>query len=1067
MMAAMAAACAAVQLAAMPTEKETRRAEPVVRKLLEPERKALRSGKKTRSEVANAAMKLAAEADTEAAKLLLMKGAFVLYVQDGNLAKAAEAMNAIKAAIPDMPPKSVTNMIEAALLGASKKGERAQLYKLLDEAKVDIASKGPVSHLFPGWSLLNSEVKPELVSHRGQDLVLRMHPKDQKTPVVLKRTVKLSNKNPCLFLKVSSFDGKSDFVLSVRVNGKDVMPDKIVCTSDLEPWEDLVVPLFDWRGDSVEIEIVTRANGWWCEWSHFVRIEIAEGSGQETCGLAGVKNGTETVNGYTWSYFVKNGEATVTAAVSPSPKGDITIPATLGGVKVTGLGKNLFDHCKEVTSVTIPEGVTSIGQGAFNFCYGLKSVTIPSSVKTIGDWAFSACFRLQTVTMPESLEYIGTGGFINCRSFKMVKIPAKLAVIGGAAFAYCTGLKEFDVDAENETFTARDGILYSKDMSTLVSVPNVSTIARIPSSVTKIGASAFQGRDRLETLTIPEGVTIIDRGAFHDCGRLGSMAVPAGVAKIEGGAFYNCGALTEVTMLGERPETPKDIFNKNCGKLKAIHVPANAKSWAGMKEWQGIPLVFDGENREATEKALNNGNATSPTPSTNGLWTVKQYNSTSPIPSLVEAKELVGKASKVAEQTYQTLSFENNYKRWGCFPHVEFPGTTAGKDADYFAIVATGDIYVPNEGDWTFACLNDDGVSFTMSGNGLSDTFENDGLGGIFRAPWLHTVHFPRAGISSVTCLFFENRGIAGLEYSVARGSHSRFDSSVFKLVGDPESGIVMVGDAKDVDCQVQATEKARTAAPNVEYKFSYKLEDGNAIITGIDPKPVGTLVIPDKIDGHKVTNISGGRGYNDDSPFWSGCEQMTKVVLPAGLEKSEAFCNCKSLSSIEISRSNKNFASHDGALYTKDFSTLLAYPKTLESVKLSPKTRKIGACAFRGCALKTANLPKGIMEVAPWNLCECPDLELIEFPKSLKYLGQCAACGSGKLKKIVFNGDAPQIGLAQFSWGKQVVFTGAPADLVVEVRKGTKGWKSPGSRELPERWPTNQDESRPIRYIK
>ena len=135
MMAAMAAACAAVQLAAMPTEKETRRAEPVVRKLLEPERKALRSGKKTRSEVANAAMKLAAEADTEAAKLLLMKGAFVLYVQDGNLAKAAEAMNAIKAAIPDMPPKSVTNMIEAALLCASKKVDGAQLYKLLDEKR--------------------------------------------------------------------------------------------------------------------------------------------------------------------------------------------------------------------------------------------------------------------------------------------------------------------------------------------------------------------------------------------------------------------------------------------------------------------------------------------------------------------------------------------------------------------------------------------------------------------------------------------------------------------------------------------------------------------------------------------------------------------------------------------------------------------------------------------------------------------------------------------------------------------------------------------------------------------
>lgn len=67
----------------------------------------------------------------------------------------------------------------------------------------------------------------------------------------------------------------------------------------------------------------------------------------------------------------------------------------------------------------------------------------------------------------------------------------------------------------------------------------------------------------METLTLPDSVTVIDRGAFHDCNRLGSMTVPASVAKIGGGAFFNCGELTEVTMLGERPEAPNDIFNKN------------------------------------------------------------------------------------------------------------------------------------------------------------------------------------------------------------------------------------------------------------------------------------------------------------------------------------------------------------------------------------------------------------------------------------------------------------------------------------------------------------------------
>ena len=592
---------------AMPTPEQTKKAEPLVMDLLRDNQAALKSGKKTQVEVAESVMKHAQKADSEATKLLLMKGAFNLYVRAGEYDKAIETLTSLQAAIPDIPFDNMVNIIDTALPGASKRGERARLYMRLGEAKVDsaskeedITSKGPVSKLFPGWSLLDSGIKPEFVSHRGQDRVLRMHPRDKETPVILSRTVKLSDKNPCLFLKVASFDGGSDFVLSVRVNGKDAMSDRIVCTSDLEPWEDLVVPLFDWRGDSVEIEIVTRANNWWCEWSHFARIEIAEGNGQETSGRAGVKYGTETVNGYTWSYFVKNGEATVAAekngnyscAVSPSPKGAITIPEKLGGVKVTGIGRKFFYHCKEVTSVTIPKGVTSIGPSAFDLCFGLKSVTIPSSVKTIGAWAFSACFQLQPVTMPKSLEYIGNGAFINCRSLKMVNIPAKLAVIGDAAFAYCTGLKQFNVDAKNETFTAKDGALYSKDLSTLVSGPNVSAITRIPSSVTKIGVSAFQGHDRLETLTLPAGVTIIDVGAFKECSRLGSMTVPASIAKIGGEAFYNCGELTEVTMRGERPEAPNGIFNK-CGKLKAIHVPANAKSWAGMKTWQGIPLVFD------------------------------------------------------------------------------------------------------------------------------------------------------------------------------------------------------------------------------------------------------------------------------------------------------------------------------------------------------------------------------------------------------------------------------------------------------------------------------------------
>lgn len=93
-------------------------------------------------------------------------------------------------------------------------------------------------------------------------------------------------------------------------------------------------------------------------------------------------------------------------------------------------------------------------------------------------------------------------------------------------------------------------------------------------------------------MTIPEGVAKIDANAFMWCGGLKSVEIPSGVKDIGNNAFERCSNLESVTFCGEVPNAFKDVF-KDCGKLKSIHVPANAKSLAGMRERQGIPLVFD------------------------------------------------------------------------------------------------------------------------------------------------------------------------------------------------------------------------------------------------------------------------------------------------------------------------------------------------------------------------------------------------------------------------------------------------------------------------------------------
>ena len=437
--------------------------------------------------------------------------------------------------------------------------------------KAEEAKRQVFSGMFPEW-----QVKGTIgieSGHRGQDNVAFVHPPSQQIPAVVSRTLTLSDGNPCLFLKIASFDERSDFLLSVLVDGKEVLPKRLIRTPDYTPWQDITIPLFAWRGSKVKIEVVLTANNWWREHPFFKRLEVAEGTGQEKF----VPEAKKSYGGYTWSYRVDNGEAMLVSekdgkyscAVSPSPKGKVSIPETLNYVKVTHIGREAFMNCDGLTSVTIPKGVTHIGRAAFRNCGGLTSVTIPEGVTSIEGDAFHSCRELKSVTIPHSVRVIEGGTFWGCGRLKTVTIPEKVASIGDAVFSYCGDLRRIDVDAGNQTFTSIDGVLYTKDRSVLVVCPTAITSVKIPKNVTAIRTWALEGCNRLTSVTIPEGVKSIGDGAFK-----------------------NSSALISVSLLGERPEAPKDIF-QNCGKLKAIHVPANAKSWAGMKEWLGIPLVFD------------------------------------------------------------------------------------------------------------------------------------------------------------------------------------------------------------------------------------------------------------------------------------------------------------------------------------------------------------------------------------------------------------------------------------------------------------------------------------------
>lgn len=119
---------------AMPTQEETKKVEPLVMDLMRADQADLKNGKKTRVEVAESAMALADQAESEAAKFLLMKGAFSLYVRAGEFDKAIETLQNLQTAIPDMPPDNLAKIIETSLRVVPRKNG-GQLYRLLGEIK--------------------------------------------------------------------------------------------------------------------------------------------------------------------------------------------------------------------------------------------------------------------------------------------------------------------------------------------------------------------------------------------------------------------------------------------------------------------------------------------------------------------------------------------------------------------------------------------------------------------------------------------------------------------------------------------------------------------------------------------------------------------------------------------------------------------------------------------------------------------------------------------------------------------------------------------------------------------
>ena len=216
---------------------------------------------------------------------------------------------------------------------------------------------------------------------------------------------------------------------------------------------------------------------------------------------------------------------------------DITIPTTLGGCTVTGLGDYSFAAnsddgstydplCSNIHSVTIPQKVTSIGKRAFYDCKNLTTLVLGEDIKTIGNYAFECCTSLTGVTIPQSVTSIGYSAFEGCTALNPLIINGP-TLIGKHAFTGCTSLTSLTLCPDIQTIGD-----YAFDVTSLKTVT-------LPKNLTSIGEYAFACCSELESITIPEKVKTINPKTFADCSKLEYIILPAGLTTFDD-SLENC-----------------------------------------------------------------------------------------------------------------------------------------------------------------------------------------------------------------------------------------------------------------------------------------------------------------------------------------------------------------------------------------------------------------------------------------------------------------------------------------------------------------------------------------------
>jgi len=598
-------------------------------------------------------------------------------------------------------------------------------------------------------------------------------------------------------------------------------------------------------------------------------------------------------------------------------------------------------------------------------------ITIPSTLGGyptvyIGDGAFNSNTNLISVTIPNSVITIGNHAFDLCYSLTTVTIPDSVTAIGNYAFAGCSILTVIDVSTGNANYASIDGVLYNKAITTLIQYPGGKTGAfTIPSSIITIGDGAFGDCTQLTTVTIPDSVTAIGYFAFAGCSALIAIDVSAGNANYASvnSVLYNKAITTLIQYPG--------------GKTGTFTIPSSVTTIGDYAFYDCSSL---------TSVTIPNIVITIGVSAFEGC----SFLTAVTIPNSVTT---IGNWAFGFCTSLTTVTIGNSVTTIGDFAFADCSALASITFLGLVAPTTVGSNWIGNtpveiRGHASAAS------NFPAPGN----SFYGLTMGDYSSEDYLYSVS---GGVATITGYTGAGGAIMipstlGGYPTVAIGDNAfnTVNGHLITSVVIP-SGVTTIGNYAFEYCSLTSVTIPNSVTTIGDWAFGYC-------------SSLTSMTIPDS-----VITIGGSAFYF--------CTSLTAVTIPSSVTTIGDWAfHLTSLTTIDVSAGNANYASVDGVLYNKAITTLIQYPsgKKTGTFTIPSSITVIGQWAFSYCSyLTSVTIPNSVTTIENDAFAECSSLTTVTIPNSVITIGDGAfyycthlttvTIGSGvtTIRAVVFNG--------------------------------------------------------------